>query len=1174
MADVFISYSRKDIAFARLLNEALGESQLETWIDWARIPIGEKWWQEISEAIEGANIFMLIISRHSVGSKVCGDEIGLALKNHKRIVPVLVDQLTPGEIGALAPDLPQFNWVVFARDQIFRVETDPRATSDKAEDREVAFPKLPQFQDALSKLSVAIHTDWEWVKYHTGLQVEALRWDNNSRDASYLIRGSALEEAEQKLIKAAGHDPQPTSLQVEFVTVARQEETRRQLETLKLERQARRRQRYVLAAVAIGLIVSSTLGVVAWGQRNQYLDEAHARATAETVAQQQRQVAVEQGQIAVQQRNVAVSRQLAADALNQIDNQQLDEGMLLAIEADRQADTMDARSSLLRLILDTPQLRFIIAGHSDQVHGVAVSPDGKTIASASADGTIGLWSTATGKASHAPLKATEGGFWSVAFSPDGKYLATGEGGKTGSAGGQIVLWDVAGGYTPQVLAPGGGSWVDGLAFSHDGKTLAAATDDASGAVYSVAERKAVCPSIGKKVDEGVFDAIALSPDSKEVAIGTGRGETEALSIWSTATCKQVGQAIDTGKLAGLGPNEGGWITSLAYSPDGKQLAVADGSYLLVLDAATRLPLRGATQVDPNYYIESLAYSPDGSRIALASKREIELLDVSTGKQVGSQLLGPRGSALSVAFGADGHSMAAGSSSGDVEVYDLQNEPLTARVPAGTASVSAIAFSPDGKVLASAGAGGVIRLWNTTTWQIIGQTATDGGAVPPLAFSPDGKVLASVGGDKLIHLWDAATGRQIGVPLDPKGGAVWCLAFSPDGKWLAAGGVEDLLTIWDVAGAKLVASRWYGGTSTTNIYDMDKAIRSVGFEPDSSGLFFTMASGIAGIASWGAEGPASNWTTRDITFITNTNDANDIEGAMSPDGKTLALANVVAIRQYDVASGKMLGLPMFGHNNTVSAMAYSPDGKLLASGGMDSIVRLWDSATGQPVGVPLLGPSHGVADLSFSPDGAQLVGVDGEGSIYVWDMVVTHWESLACGIAGRNLSGLEWQQFMPDQPYHLTCPDQPIDMSGIYQLTMLARTQKAAGNVDAATTTISDGLKWVTASKDFLADNQLCWWGSLSGFASQVMPACEADIALAPPADRDYWRDTRGGARALTGDYAGAIEDFQAFVDWTTGKAQYDTMRTQREGWIATLKTGKNPFDQALLGELLTQGAPY
>ncbi len=667
MSDVFISYSRRDIAFARLIREALQQSQIDTWIDWDRIPVGERWWQEITEAIEGANVFMLIISRNSLGSKVCRDEIELALKNHKRIVPILVDHLSPEEIAGLAPDLPQFNWVVFERDHIFRLEVDPAASSEKDEDREVALAKLPQFEEALRKLSVAIHTDWEWVKYHTRLQVEALRWDNNRRDASYLVRGTALQEAEQQLLRAAGRDPQPTSLQIDFAMASRKEEERRQLEKLTLERKARRRQRYVLVAVVIGLVVSSSLGVVAWGQRNQALSEANARATAQAqteqqrqLAEQQRQVAVEQKQVADEQRNIAVSRQLAADAINQIDSQQIDEGMLLAIEATRQADTMDARSSLLRLILYTPQLRFIIAGHSDKVSGVAVSPDGKTVASASSDGTIGLWDTATGKASHAPLKSTEGGFESVAFSPDGKYLASGEGGRTGSHGGQIVLWDVASGYTPEVLAPGGGAWVDALAFSRDGNTLAAGLANASAALYSVAERKTVCPAIGRKVSNQVFTALVLSPDGREAAFATGEGETQALSIWSTVTCQQVGQAMDTGKLAGF-PGEGGWITGLAYSPDGKQLAVADGDYLLVLDTATRLPVRDATVIDANFYIESLSYSPDGRRIALASKREVVLLDADTGRQVGSQLLGPRGSVLSVAFGADGRSLAAGSS---------------------------------------------------------------------------------------------------------------------------------------------------------------------------------------------------------------------------------------------------------------------------------------------------------------------------------------------------------------------------------------------------------------------------------------------------------------------------------------------------------------------------------
>jgi hypothetical protein len=95
LSDVFISYSRKDIAFARLIREALQQCQVDTWIDWERIPVGEKWWTEICEAIENANVFMFIISKNSIGSKVCKDEIDLALKYHKRIIPIIVDDLRP-----------------------------------------------------------------------------------------------------------------------------------------------------------------------------------------------------------------------------------------------------------------------------------------------------------------------------------------------------------------------------------------------------------------------------------------------------------------------------------------------------------------------------------------------------------------------------------------------------------------------------------------------------------------------------------------------------------------------------------------------------------------------------------------------------------------------------------------------------------------------------------------------------------------------------------------------------------------------------------------------------------------------------------------------------------------------------------------------------------------------
>ena len=122
MSDVFISYSRKDIAFARLLHASLANSQIDTWIDWERIPIGEKWWDEITHAIENANVFMFIISKNSIGSTVCKDEIKLALKNNKRVIPIVVDAIAEDMIRDFAPELPQFNWIIFEKDDLFQLK--------------------------------------------------------------------------------------------------------------------------------------------------------------------------------------------------------------------------------------------------------------------------------------------------------------------------------------------------------------------------------------------------------------------------------------------------------------------------------------------------------------------------------------------------------------------------------------------------------------------------------------------------------------------------------------------------------------------------------------------------------------------------------------------------------------------------------------------------------------------------------------------------------------------------------------------------------------------------------------------------------------------------------------------------------------------------------------------
>jgi hypothetical protein len=184
--------------------------------------------------------------------------------------------------------------------------------------------------------------------------------------------------------------------------------------------------------------------------------------------------------------------------------------------------------------------------------------------------------------------------------------------------------------------------------------------------------------------------------------------------------------------------------------------------------------------------------------------------------------------------------------------------------------------------------------------------------------------------------------------------------------------------------------------------------------------------------------------------------------------------------------------------------------------------------------------------------------------------VDDWESLACGIAHRNMFSVEWQQYLPDEPYRMTCPGMPADASGAKQIADLARSQRDAGQTDEARTTIGDAVTWIVASGDPSLNNNLCWGGSLDGFAAQVMPACEQAVALASSPDVVAGdRDSRGLARALTGNSSGAIEDFQAFVDWSKQNGQYDTLGKEREGWIAALKRGKNPFDQKTLDSLRT-----
>ena len=260
MTDIFISYSRKDIAFARKLNEAIAENGFETWIDWKDIPPSTEWLEEVYAAIEEADTFVFILSADSAVSEICRKEIEHAAKNNKRIVPVVINDIEPSDVH---PALAAINWI-FARID-------------------------DEFTEAVESLITAIQTDYEWVKAHTRLQVRALEWEGAEQDRSFLLRGTDLQQAESWIAAAEGKALEPTLLQTRYLQSSRQESVRRQ--------------RRLLIAVGAALVVTVFLGAIALLNGQRAASNAWSLSTQVVVAQDAQAAAQEAELHAVEEAN-------------------------------------------------------------------------------------------------------------------------------------------------------------------------------------------------------------------------------------------------------------------------------------------------------------------------------------------------------------------------------------------------------------------------------------------------------------------------------------------------------------------------------------------------------------------------------------------------------------------------------------------------------------------------------------------------------------------------------------------------------------------------------------------------------------------------------------------------------------------------------------------------------
>ncbi|HKQ08009.1 MAG TPA: protein kinase [Blastocatellia bacterium] len=579
----------------------------------------------------------------------------------------------------------------------------------------------------------------------------------------------------------------------------------------------------------------------------------------------------------------------------------------------------------------------------DQVWSVALSPDGRRLASGGEDNTARIWDVATGEELH---RLTGHDRWvnAVAFSPDGKRLATASGDNTAK------LWDAETGAEIASLV-GHTQRVNAVVFSLDGRRLFTASHDGTVKVWDTATGR----EIGSLTNSPApILSLALSPDGKRLAVTS----YTSVKLWDVANGNEL--------VSFKGHTE--QTNSAKFSPDGKWLATASSDKTARLWDATTGKALGVFKGHASW-VDCVAFSPDGKTLATGGNdRTIKLWDVASGQELGS-LRGHLRPVESLVFSADGLRLISASLDHTVKVWDISNlkEPFIIRLgerlgaysqvgqvlvsnsnrelkvwdvatgqerripiepPLGTAY---LALAPDGQRLVLKDGTGPLIVIDPGSGAVLGSLNDRKRRVYTITFSPDGRLIATGFYDGIVTLWDATTYQAV-ASFSAQERRVRCLAFSPDGQRLAVGGDAHEIKIWDVASIKEIAT----------LAGHSDVINSVAFSTDGRLL-----------ASGSADLTAKLWdvaTGREVrTFKGHADEVRCI--ALSHDGTRLASASQdMTIRLWDVATGQEL-IALKGHTDFVQFVAFSPDDKVLTSGSRDQTIRFWRAATPEEVAAP-------------------------------------------------------------------------------------------------------------------------------------------------------------------------------------------------------------------------------
>ncbi|HSH01488.1 MAG TPA: protein kinase [Anaerolineae bacterium] len=605
---------------------------------------------------------------------------------------------------------------------------------------------------------------------------------------------------------------------------------------------------------------------------------------------------------------------------------------------------------------------------------LAASADNNTIASASSNGTIRLWSATDGLLTQTlsiiPLNSLQ-----LALSPDASLVAAGS-----PAGTLAVLNSRTGSFISNGTIVGHTDSINDITFSPDQQTIATVGQDGALIIHPIVDGQ--LSTLGKPLtytDEIPLTAVAYTPDSTTLFTGDAQGY---LMRWSVTGRQIQGRW----KLPTTAP-----LLHILTTPNPDILAIADETGTVHLwnhqtgepatNDTTNLPISPLTHDTP---LLSLRYQVANNQLITVDENGQQLSwDPLTGAQLNVQQLPLPADYETILitdpFIISGHYEQLVT----ISPQTTTDEPITyTHQPILTTSVSQVAISPDGHHFATGTFAGDIIVWDLDRQQpIINPLQSYGQNITHMVYSPDGHYLAiqacrglNVNGvctDTRIDLWDTDS-YQLQTSLIADTGYPFDFEFTPDSQQIY--GIGCAVPVDPISGCLRGA---------VNIWDLD------------SGEIIHQITG----------------ATSPLRAL-----------ALSPNGRYLAVGDRNGIIQLiDLDTQTPLGAPLTAHAGAMQELVFSPDNTTLASAAQDNNIIFWDVPTQQIIGTQLnrhFGPPTAAA---FTPDGHQLITTSFDGYLFTWDITLDNWIQRACSITQRNLTPTEWQQFFPDEPYRPTCP---------------------------------------------------------------------------------------------------------------------------------------------------------